>query len=154
MRLLAFVLALLLLAGTVDPARGWLITLVVLTGLAAIKPRWWGSFHVWPAVDARLAAFVLAVLLLAGTIDPTRDWLIALSAVTGVAAFMPRIFHVDLFGFNDLAERRARWQWRWDSDDDDDARDWRRWRRRERRSERRAARAVRHSMDPFGDDWP
>ena len=149
MRLLAFILALLLLAGTIDPTRGWLITLVVLTGLAAIKPRWWGAFHVWPAIDARLAAFVLAVLLLAGTIDPTRDWLIALSAVTGVAAFMPRIFHVDLFGFNDRAERRRGWEWRWDWGDDDDDGD-RRWRRFERRAARRASRR----MDPFGDDWP
>jgi hypothetical protein len=154
MRLLAFVLALLLLVGAVDPERGWLITLVVLTGLAAVKPRWWGRFHVWPAVDARLGAFVLAVLLLAGAIDPTRDWLIALAAVTGVAAFMPRIFHVDLFGFNDRAERRRRWDWHWDWDsDDDDPRSWRRWRRMEHRINRRMERR-RPGTDPFGDDWP
>src|SRR5512135_2833460 len=97
MRLLAFVLALLLLAGNIEPTRGWLITLVVLTGLAEVRPRLWSPFDLRPRLDARLAAFVLAILLLAGAVDPTRDWLIALAAVTGVAAFMPRIFSVDGF---------------------------------------------------------
>jgi len=95
MRILAFVLALLLLAGTVDPTRGWLITLVVLTGLSAF-----GLSHMWrlipePRLDVRMVSFVLAVLLLAGTVDADKDWLIALSAVTGVAAFMPDVLSLD-----------------------------------------------------------
>src|SRR5256885_783747 len=101
MKLLAFVLALLLLAGSVDPTRGWLIVLVMLTGIGAFRPRLRHLFSVRLAFDVRLLAFTLAVLLLAGTIDPTRDWLIALSAVTGVAAFMPNVFAVDLFGLNE-----------------------------------------------------
>jgi hypothetical protein len=105
MRILAFVLALLLLAGSVDPTRGWLIVLVVLTGVAAMRLRPWAPFDVRPALDVRLASFVLAVLLLAGTVDPTKDWLIALSAVTGVAAFMPHVLS--------LEQRESRWRpWR------------------------------------------
>jgi hypothetical protein len=95
MRLLAFVLALLLLAGEVDPTRGWLITLVVLTGISAFRIRPWHGFSLRPALDVRMASFVLAVLLLAGTIDPAKDWLIVLSAVTGVAMIMPGLVSLD-----------------------------------------------------------
>jgi len=157
MRLLAFIIALLLLAGTIDPTRGWLIALVVVTGVAVFRPRPWNPFHLRPAVDVRLASFVLAVLLLAGTIDPTRDWLIGLSIVTGVAAFMPRVIAFDLFGEH---ERRrwwadcvpgGRWEAKFDRWGERAQRDWDRWERRtERRRERRAARAN----DPWGDDWP
>src|SRR5205823_10379967 len=80
MRLVTFIIALLLLAGSVDPTRGWLIALVVVSGLAAIRWRTWAPFSFRPAIDLRLAMFVIAVLLLAGTIDPTRDWLIVLPA--------------------------------------------------------------------------
>jgi len=151
MRLLAFVLALLLLAGSVDPTRGWLITLVVLTGLAAVRPRPWNWFDLRPAIDVRLASFVLAILLLAGTIDPTRDWLIALAAVTGVAAFMPRVF-----GFASFGGGHDEWGWCWGPSV-----------RRERRSRRWARRADRmwdrfdrkfddrwqRSGNGWGDDW-
>ena len=168
MRLLAFVLALLLLAGNIEPTRGWLITLVVLTGLAAVRPRFWAPFDLRPRLDARLASFVLAILLLAGTVDPTRDWLIALAAVTGVAAFMPRVFALDGFMGWDHGQRGRhwRWNWQWEPDADHhwsrwaepepplapmppDRRDNRHWRRWERRFERRMRRS-----DPFGDDWP
>jgi hypothetical protein len=166
MRLLAFVIALLLLAGNIDPTRGWLITLVVLTGLAAVRPRFWTPWDVRPRIDARLAAFVLAVLLLAGTADPTRDWLIALSAVTGVAAFMPRAFALDrILGHEPYRRRHRRWRWDWSWDPDDDRRwssvappeppvpphrgDDRRWSQWERRLDRRQRR-----WDSFGDDWP
>jgi hypothetical protein len=166
MRLLAFVLALLLLAGNIDPTRGWLITLVVLTGLAAVRPRFRVPFDVRPRFDVRLASFVLAVLLLAGTIDPTRDWLIALAAVTGVAAVMPRVLTLDgsLGSERGRRRRRGHWNWAWDPDEDfgwgwsaqrpqrpappdfDDDRRWTRW---ERQFERRMRR-----RDPFGDDRP
>ncbi len=151
MRLLAFIIALLLLAGTIDPTRGWLIALVVITGVAVFRPRPWNPFHLRPAVDVRLASFVLAVLLLAGTVDATRDWLIGLSIVTGVAAFMPRVIAFDIFGER---ERRRWWMdcvpnWRWEQASDRwgerAQRDWDRW---DRRSERRARRAV----DRWGDD--
>lgn len=157
MRLFSFILALLLLAGTIDPTRGWLITLVVISGIAWVRPRPWNPFDVRLAIDARLAAFVLAVLLLAGTIDPTRDWLIALSAVTGVAAFMPRVFAIDPFGFERRHRRGFRFDWDWDwhrdwDEDDEDGMDgrWRRWERRMGRIERRARRRA----GRFGDDWP
>lgn len=118
MRILSFVLALLLLDGAVDPTQGWLITLVVMTGVAAMRLRPWNPAHLRPTLDMRLAAFVLAILLLAGTVDPTRDWLIALSAVTGVAAFMPRMFALDS---DDRHERRhvrmhRRFRRDWDGD--------------------------------------
>jgi hypothetical protein len=110
MRILAFVLALLLLAGTVEPSQGWLIVLVSLTGIAAFRLRP-GAF-LRPALDVRIASFALAVLLLAGTVEPTKDWLIALSAVTGVAAFMPRLISLDR-GENDWRWRRHRNGGRW-----------------------------------------
>ena len=67
MRLAAFILALLLLAGTIDPTQGWLIALVVVTGLAMFRWRW---YYGHPVVDIGLASFVIAVLLLAGTVEP------------------------------------------------------------------------------------
>lgn len=147
MRIAAFVIALCLLDGAIDPSRGWLIALVVLTGLSALRPRFWNWFDWRPAVDLRLAAFVLAVLLLAGAFDPTRDWLIALSVVTGLAAFMPGVFGLDVLG---LGGGRRRWQPHrtpafddWHNDRADRA--WDRW---ERRMDRRARRAR-----GWGDDW-
>ena len=104
-----------------------------------------------PAIDLRLASFLLAVLLLAGTIDPTRDWLIVLSVVTGLAMMAPRMFGIDVFGHDH--DRRA-WRWqrrihrRWArmyrSDRSDD--DWANW---ERRMDRRRARHA----DGWGDEW-
>jgi outer membrane murein-binding lipoprotein Lpp len=88
MRLLAFVLSLLLLAGVIEPIQGWLIALTVLTGLAAVRFKLWAPWILRPALDFRMAAFVLAVLLLAGTVDASREWLIGLSVVTGIACFM------------------------------------------------------------------
>lgn len=133
MRLFAFILSVLLLAGNVDPTRGWLITLVVITGLAATRLHHGNIWRLRPAIDARLAAFVLAILLLAGTIDPTRDWLIGLTAVTGVAAFMPRMFAIDALGFGDGYVGRRGFDWdRWERKMD------RHWRRRSNR---------------WGDDW-
>ena len=72
MRLFAFIIAVSLLAGWMDPTRGWLIALVVATGLAAVRPRFWNWFHVRPSNDLRLVSFILAILLLAGVVDPTR----------------------------------------------------------------------------------
>jgi hypothetical protein len=134
MRILAFVLALLLLAGTVDPTRGWLITLVVLTGLSAFRPRFGNPLEFRPKLDVRLGAFVFAVLLLAGVMDANRDWLIGLAAVTGVAAFMPGMISLG------RGRRRSRWDWEWAWSEP------REWRRRRATSPRRD--------DPWGDDWP
>ena len=149
MRLAAFVLALLLLAGSVDPTRGWLIALVVVTGLSALRPRFWNWFHVRPSNDLQLASFVLAVLLLAGVVDPTRGWLIALTVVTGLAMMTPRhgfgLLGVARFGHDhdDDSERYGvRWRrraGRWSNRAD---RDW------DRRMDRRAARG-----DDWGDEW-
>jgi hypothetical protein len=111
MRLIAFIISLLLLAGTVDPTQGWLIALTVVTGLAVFRPRFWHGLSLRPAVDVRLAAFVLATLMLMGVADTTKDWLIGLTIVTGVAMIMPRIVHIDLFG----EEPRHNWcDWTWD----------------------------------------
>ncbi len=143
MRLFAFVVALLLLAGSIDPTRGWLIALVVVTGVSAIRPRFWNWFHVSPALDLRLAAFVLALLLLAGTVEPTREWLIALSVVTGMAMVMPGAFGLERLGFghDDHGQRRRMDRWSARAD-----RDWDRW---GRRMDRRRARRT----DEWGDDW-
>jgi hypothetical protein len=143
-RVFAFILAVLLLAGSIEPARGWLIALVVVSGLAATRLHHGNLWSFDPAVDARIVAFVLAILLLAGTIDPTRDWLIALMAVTGVAAFAPRLFAIDPFGRD--YRRRGRWH----------RFDWRRWERRmDRHWQRRSDRwgDWRRHLDPSGDEW-
>jgi hypothetical protein len=142
MRIAAFVISLLLLGGAVDATRGWLIALVVLTALAALRPRLFPPV-LRPALDLRLAALVLAALLLAGAVDPTRDWLIGLSIATGMAAFMPRALALDdegwigsfigPFGYNRRAHGRAE----------------RRWDRWERRWERRARRLA-----DWEEDWP
>ena len=111
MGVLGFILALLLLAGTVDPTQGWLIALTVVTGLAAVRLRFGDGLSVRPAFDVRLGAFIFAVMLLVGVIEPTKDWLIGLSIVTGVAAFMPRMVALDRGWWE-------RWHWRrgWDDD--------------------------------------
>jgi hypothetical protein len=140
MSVAAFIIALLLLAGTVDPTRGWLIALTVPTGIAALRPRWFMPLMVRPALDARLATFIVAALLLAGAVEPTRDWLIALSALAGIAAFLPwllsprRLFD----GGGWYGGRGRRWRDPWDD---------RRWARWERRFERELHRAN------AWDDW-
>jgi hypothetical protein len=105
MRLAAFIVSLLLLAGSVEPVQGWLITLVVLTGLAAFRVHVFWPFSWRPALDVRMAAFVLAVLLLAGTIDATRGWLIVTTIATGVAMTCPGLLSIDDGG-------PRPWRWR------------------------------------------
>lgn len=120
MRIAAFVVALLLLGGAVEPAREWLIALTVLAGLGMLRLRPWRPFAFTPHTDLRLASFVLAALLLAGTIEASRDWLIVTAAVTGAAAFFPRLVAFDVSGGRraDSGRRRARerrrWDWQWD----------------------------------------
>jgi hypothetical protein len=123
MRLIAFIISLLLLAGTVDPTQGWLIALTAVTGIAVFRPRFWHGLTLRPAVDVRLAAFILATLMLTGVADTTKDWLIGLTIVTGVAMVMPRIIHIDLFG----EEPRRSWcDWTWDVRSTDGSWNWRR----------------------------
>jgi hypothetical protein len=145
MSLAAFIIALLLLAGTVDPTRGWLIALTVVAGIAALRPRLWIlPFDLRPAIDARLATFVIAVLLLAGTVDATRDWLIALSVVAGFGAFMPRLLSPwRLRGRR--AWRARRGDFTLDADDEREDRRWQRW-------ERRLDRELRRSGVHWGDE--
>jgi hypothetical protein len=149
LRLLAFTVSLLLLGGWVDPTKSWLIALVVLAGLAALRVRWHDRFELRPAVDLRLAAFLMATLLLAGAIEPVREWLIGLSLVTGLAWVRPRLISIDVFGRADSAGG-ARHEWAWMRDDE---RAWRRadraWNRWERRMDARLRR-----IDAWGDDTP
>jgi hypothetical protein len=155
MRLFAFILALLLLGGSMSPTQGHLILLTVVTGVAWMRIRPWNLFQPRPEVDLRFAGFLIAVLLLAGTIDPTKGWLIALTVVTGLSIFMPRLFAIDPLGFNERGRRgwsrswHWDWDWDWPQDGDEDGMD-RRWRRWERRMNRRWQRHA----DRFGDDWP
>jgi hypothetical protein len=108
MRLAAFIISLLLLGGAIDPTAGWLATLTALTGIAAFRINVFWPFSPRPALDVRMASFVLAVLLLAGTVEATQGWLIALSVATGVAMVCPGIVSVD-------SERRDRRRWeRWE----------------------------------------
>lgn len=125
----AFVIALLLLGGTIDPTRGWLIALVVITGIAAFGIRSLDLTHMRPHLDLRLAAFVFSALLLAGAVDANKDWLIGLSIVTGLAAFMPRVLSLD-------GGRHDRWGW---------GSHW--------RSERRRSRRARRWEAAHWDEW-
>jgi hypothetical protein len=94
MRIAVFVIALLLLAGSVAPTQGWLVTLVVLSGIAALRPRFSTWLRLRPRLDLRLATFIIAVLLLAGAVDATRGWLIALSALSGAAMVAPGLLTI------------------------------------------------------------
>lgn len=144
MRMTGFVLALLLLGGAVEPTRGPLIALTVVTGLAFARPRMGLWTHMRPRVDLRLASFILAALLLAGVIAPTKDWLIVLSVITGIAMVAPG-FAGRLLGLHDGASGTRRYSWDRGADFDDAsarrfrARD-RRWRHWEARMGRRRAR--------------
>ncbi|MBF6600550.1 MAG: hypothetical protein IVW36_08575 [Dehalococcoidia bacterium] len=85
MRVAVFVIALLLLTGSLEPSRAPLIALTVLAGLAALGWRPWRPFDLRVVPETRLATFVLAALLLAGVIDPTRGWLSGLTIAAGLA---------------------------------------------------------------------
>ncbi len=154
MRLFAFIVACLLLGGNIDRERGWWITLTVVTGVAAMRPRFWNWLQLRPAIDLRMAAFVLSILFLAGTIDPTKDWLIAYTVVTGVAMIAPNVFAIDPFGFNHRAERA--WDWDWQIRVGDKwARRQRRWERKWDRWERKMddRHTGRHHGAELEDDW-
>ncbi len=114
MRVLAFVISLLLLGGAVETESAWLVALSVVAGIAAFRLYPWRFFIPRPTFDVRMASFVLAVLLAVGAVDATKDWLIAMSIVSGVAAFMPGV--ISLEGGDDR-HWRGRWgrrAWRWD----------------------------------------
>ena len=108
MRLLAFGLALLLLAGSVEPTSAWLSVLVGLAAAGAIGLRFRGFPTLRPHLDVRLASLVLAVLLLAGAVEVEKEWLIAMAAVSGVAAFFPGL--ISLEAPDDGRKRRQHWR--------------------------------------------
>lgn len=73
----------------------------------------------------RLAVFVIALLLLAGTVEPTTDWLIALSVLSGLSLVWSGPFGLFRWGwgsrrradrFARRMERRFDRQWNWDPD--------------------------------------
>ena len=79
MRVIGFIIALLLLDGAVEPTQGWLIALVVVTGLAVFRPRPWSPLHLRPAIDERLVAFVLVPIAA----------IVAVATASAVAALLP-----------------------------------------------------------------
>jgi hypothetical protein len=97
----AFIISLLLAVEAIEPSASWLVTVTVLTGIEAFRPRWWLSNlfdGLWFGVG--LAAFIIALLLTTGTLDSADEgWLIALTVLTGVMTFV---------------RRPTRW-WRWQS---------------------------------------
>ena len=71
----------------------------------------------------RLTIFIIALLLLAGTIEPSKAWFIALSVIAGLSLVFSRPF--GWFGrrapwrgdrFARRMERRFERQWSWDTD--------------------------------------
>lgn len=133
MRLAVFIISLMLLAGTVDATTGWLAVLASLAGIAAFRLYPWRLFIPRPTFDVRMASFVLALLLAFGAVDATKDWLIAMSAVSGVAAFMPGIMSLE-----DRRGERGNWWGSCDGSDRRSRRLERRWRRWEQRFDREA----------------
>ena len=113
----AFIISLLLAVDAMEPTGPWLVTITVLTGLEALRPRLWWSLSirdVWFAVG--LAAFIIALLLTAGRLETSDEgWLIALAALTGVLAFVPRRLR---------SWRRRRWSRAWAGADWPDGEDW------------------------------
>jgi len=95
MRPTIFALALLLLAGWLDPSRLWLTYMIVLTGIDAFRITPWAPLRLRPRLNLRMGSFALSVLLLAGIVDPTRAWMIALTAITGAAMLMPGLVSLD-----------------------------------------------------------
>jgi hypothetical protein len=115
MRLVAFILSFLLLGGAIDAETSSLVVLAIVAGAAAFRLYPWRLFVPRPVLDVRMASFVLALLLAAGAVDATKDWLIAMSAVSGVAAFFPGIVSLEEEGRR--GARHGRWghnKWRWD----------------------------------------
>jgi hypothetical protein len=104
LRIAAFIIALALLAGSAAD-HGWFAAGAVLSGLAALRPRPWAPLSLKPALDARLLSFVLWTLFAFQAVEAERNWLIALAAVNGVAAFFPGLISLDGDG------RRARRAW-------------------------------------------
>jgi hypothetical protein len=73
----------------------------------------------------RLAVFIIALLLLAGTVEPTKDWLIALAVLSGLTLVWSGPFSFFRWGwrsrrkadrFARRMERRFERQWSWDAD--------------------------------------
>jgi len=95
MRIAAFIIALLLLGGSIDRRR-----LAHHDGRAHGPARdavpSLGAAASAPALDVRLGAFVLSLGACWRGREADKTWLIALNRVTGVAAFMPRSFFLTL----------------------------------------------------------
>ena len=91
MRIATLIIALLLLAGSIDPTRNSFIVLTVISGLAFVHWRPWRLLDAEPVADLRVVPFVLALLLLAGVIDPSRGVFIGLTVAAGLALVTPRI---------------------------------------------------------------
>ncbi len=92
--LTVFIISLLLAVEALEPAAPWLVTLAVLSGVEALRPRrslprlLKGS---WPEVIA-LSVFIIALLLAIEALEPTAPWLVALAVLSGIQAFRPRWF--------------------------------------------------------------
>lgn len=115
MRPTIFAFALLLLAGWLDPSQLWLTYMVVLTGIDAFRITPWAPLRLRPRLNVRMGSFVLSVLLLASVVDPTRGWMIALTAVTGAAMLMPGLVSLDE-GQGRRRRSRDAWWTAWDGE--------------------------------------
>jgi hypothetical protein len=66
----------------------------------------------------RLTTFIIALLLLAGTVEPSRSWLIALAVLSGLSLLRGRSYwpfrRPDRFARR-MARRFER-QWSWEAD--------------------------------------
>ena len=96
--LAVFVISLLLALETLDPTGGWLVTLAVLSGIGMFSGGGVGIVHVWMPVPigrqnrfaAAVTVFVIALLLVIGTIEPDPPWLVTLAVLSGILAFLPK----------------------------------------------------------------
>ena len=116
MRPTIFAFALLLLAGWLDPSWFWLVYMAVLTGIDAFRITPWAPLRLRPRLNVRMASFVLSLLLLASVVDPTRGWMVALTAVTGAAMLMPGLVSLDEGQGGRQRRSRHAWWTVWDGE--------------------------------------
>ncbi len=99
--LAVFVIALLLAIETIEPTGGWLVTLTVLSGVEAFGGGGIGGpvpIRPWmPALINRrhrfavgLTMFIIALLLAVDAVEPTPPWLVTITVLSGIQAFIPR----------------------------------------------------------------
>jgi hypothetical protein len=111
--LVAFIIALLLAVDAIEPEGAWLVTLTVLFGIQAFRPRGWLP---QPMAAFPFTAFIIALLLTIGAVEATAAWLVTLAVLAGVDAFGPGRRRWRFRPRSARWERRRAWAGGWSDD--------------------------------------